>query len=579
MVAGAGGGGVTGLVRVAAAQLAAGDDLDVNLATCVAAIDRAAEGGAALVVLPEFCNHLSWYADAAHCWQVAVELDGPWLGAIAARARRHRLLVVVNATVRRDGGACTGTSLLYGPDGALCGASDKQVLIGHENDFLRPASAPAPVIETAIGRLGLYACMDGVIAETPRALALRGAELLCNSLNSFALDEASLHVPVRAAENRVFVIAANKVGPLIPPALLAPVSAATAIPVEFLHGAGESQIVGPDGVARVRAGRCEPEVVFADVEPTRARVKRRPDGTDVFAARRPGLYRALAADPSTPAGATASGGASADRLLVAAVVIEAGGAAAVTEAAARVRELTEAGARLVVLPELCGGVGAEATAVIAALSAACAPGAHVVTSVVEARGDRLHHVGVAIDRGGVVLRQPQLHAVDRHAWAVVDAVAMAAPIAVLDLPWGRLAIVVGDDAIYPEVFRLAALAGAAVVAVPSALCEPWEAELGLVERAAENRVNLVAAAGAGPGPRALIATLPDDFTIMTAWRERRFDGLLSHPSVATGRVGVLRGAVHPAAAANKVVSHRTDLLAGRPWRLIDGFFEEVPGVD
>src|SRR5437868_976030 len=80
-----------------------------------------------------------------------------------------------------------------------------------------------------------------------RALALRGAQILCNSLNSFALDEGSLHIPVRAAENRVFVVAANKIGALIPEALLEPVSAQTGIPVRFLSGAGDSQIVAPDG--------------------------------------------------------------------------------------------------------------------------------------------------------------------------------------------------------------------------------------------------------------------------------------------------------------------------------------------
>ena len=42
--------------------------------------------------------------------------------------------------------------------------------------------------------------------ETPRGLAVRGAQLLINSLNSFAFDEASLHIPVRAPENKVFVI-------------------------------------------------------------------------------------------------------------------------------------------------------------------------------------------------------------------------------------------------------------------------------------------------------------------------------------------------------------------------------------
>ena len=91
------------------------------------------------MVLPEFCNHLSWYQDKAHCWSVSVELEGDWLGALSAKAREHSLYLVVNATVRRGPDTVTGTSLLYDPNGVLLAESDKQVLMGHENDFLQPA--------------------------------------------------------------------------------------------------------------------------------------------------------------------------------------------------------------------------------------------------------------------------------------------------------------------------------------------------------------------------------------------------------------------------------------------------------
>ena len=121
---------------------------------------------------------------------------------------------------QRDEGVATGTSLLYGPDGELLTASDKQMLMGHEHNFLQRAQAPGAVTTTAIGRIGLYTGTDGLVCETTRSLALRGAQLLCNSLSSAARCDNELHIPVRAAENRVFVIAANKVGPLVPRALL-----------------------------------------------------------------------------------------------------------------------------------------------------------------------------------------------------------------------------------------------------------------------------------------------------------------------------------------------------------------------
>lgn len=169
-------------IRVAAAQFAIGTDLDANLDTCIRYIRQAAEVNPQLIVLPEFCNHLSWYDDQAHCDAVSLTLDSSWLGRIAETVRDVGAHVVINVTLRRPEGYCTGTSLLYSPAGELLAQNDKQVLIGHENDFLRRAPKPGPIVETPLGRLGLYACMDGVIGETPRCLALRGAQVLCNSL-------------------------------------------------------------------------------------------------------------------------------------------------------------------------------------------------------------------------------------------------------------------------------------------------------------------------------------------------------------------------------------------------------------
>lgn len=91
-------------------------------------------------------------------------------------------------------------------------------------------------------------------------------------------------------------------------------------------------------------------------------------------------------------------------------------------------------------------------------------------------------------------RQVQLHRTGRHPWAT----ALGTGLEIFELPWGRLAIVVGDDAIFPETFRLAALADADVVAVPFTPSETWELRLGLLERAAENRLNVVAAGHADP---------------------------------------------------------------------------------
>ena len=131
-------------------------------------------------------------------------------------------------------------------------------------------------------------------------------------------------------------------------------------------------------------------------------------------------------------------------------------------------------------------------------------------------------------------------------------------------------MVVGDDALYPETFRLAALAGAEVVAAPIHVIEAWEVETGLPERAAENRLSLVYATRTEVGTSAILG-LPTDFTLMTPWESRLFDGNISTPLTvqALPNPGLTIGNVHPAAATNKMVSANTNVLDGRPWHLAE----------
>ncbi len=552
------------VLRVGAGQFCAGTDVDANLASCLRLIDDAAARHIKVFVLPEFANHAAWYDDADHAWRVAVTPDGPFATAVAERAKRHDMYVQLNVSVRIDdtvGGPLTTSNLLFGPDGILVGRSDKSVLMGNENTYFTRATKPNPILQLPIGPVGLYACMEGVITEPARALAVQGAQLLLNSLNSFATDEASLHIPVRAAENGVWVVAANKVGPIVPVEKLESVAAMLKVPPSGLHGGGESQIVAPDGTVVAKASLTDEEIVFADIVVADAVGARlRPDGTDRLGMRRPALYARLG---ELPEHRTAVVGG--DATLVAAVAIPTGAQPA--HVANAVAAAVTEGARLVVLPELCGLVeqedagGLDGAGLITAISRACGA-AHVVTSLPMDGA----HVGVVIDNSGVVHRQPQLHLSERHrAWHTT----LGDRVEVVDLPWGRLAVIVGDDLIVPETARLAALAGCHIIAAPISIAEPWEVSLGLVERSAENRVCLIAASATPGFDGGMLTSIPAGMTLWAEGRERPFDGSINVPdvvNVASGP-GVTTMPLQPVNAANKVLSRNTDLLDGRPWQI------------
>lgn len=551
-------------IRAAAVQFAVTADVSENLRTCIRMIDEAAKHKPDVMVLPEFVNHIAWYENAEHCYRVAVSLDDEFIQGIANKAKEHACYIKINVTMKRpaeDGGVSnkvTGTNILFDREGNIVGVNDKQILMGNENNFLEKATEIAPILSTDIGDVGMYACMDGVIPEVARALAVRRPQILLNSLNSFAHDEASLHIPVRAAENKVYVVAANKVGSLVPEEMRVSVAAKLKIDPSFLEGAGESQIVAPDGTVLAKAPKKGEAVVFADIEVELANNKLRPDGTDIFTSRRPELYKPIGAEPKDNKKKVG-----AENLLAGVIQVTSQGKEAIDEAKKYIVEAESNQVKLIVLPELFhlsspypspkGRGDTDAMEMIRELQSVMKD-SFVVTSIVEDN----QHVGVMFDKNKILLKQPQLHYSERHAWAK-----LGNELNIFDADFGRVAIIVGNDAIYPETFRLAALQDVDVVCVPTMILEKWETEFGFKERAAENRMNVIVASKKDSG----IYAITEDFTLWTEWKNRPFDGNINVPIVTMAHDGLTTAMIHPAASVNKMVSHRTDVLNGRPWKL------------
>ena len=528
---------MTDQVRVAAVQFATGNDLDENLATCLRMLDAVADEGADLVVMPEFCNHISVYENREHCRSVAVTLDGPWLGALAERSAAHGVYTSLTVTVPRGPDRVTATNVLIDPRGRVAATADKQMLMGNERAHLSAGAEVSPVADTEFGPVGLYSCMDGVTFEVPRTFAVRGTRLMLNSLNSFALDEARLHIPVRAAENGVYVAAANKVGPLLPADQVPAFSQALGVPSEALNGAGESQVVAPDGTVMAKAPRHGEAVIVADidlslVEPDRLR------------RRRPEVYGPLAQSHTAHPAID----------VVSEVVV-----GCVPGARSRpelIGQAISSGASLVVLPELTSPPPKIPSGVL------------VVTTVL--RDDQ--HLGQVWSAEGVVHEQAQIHHSDR----IPNATRLGRSVSVHPTPFGQLALVVGEDHRYPEIFRLAAIAGAHLVAVCWQTEHRWECDLALIERAAENRICLAACSPLGR----LAATMLVDPPADSLWNPNRsspFDGTINTP--ISQRVEpddeLLIGKLHPRRALNREVSKDTDLVGGRPWKAAAALVEPM----
>jgi predicted amidohydrolase len=270
-------------MKVAAAQLSAVlGDVPENLRRAGAALERAAAEGSSLVVLPE-CYLTGYVFDSAGGVRaVAIEIDGPEIREVVAVCARLGIHCAVGFLEKAEGGLFNA-AVLIGP-GGLIGRYRKAHLpfLGADR-FVQPGNLPdLPVFETPLGTIGIAICYDLRFPEFLRALALRGADLVamptCWPSRSRML--ADHFMPVRAAENRVFIVAADR--------------GDSENGVTFL---GRSQIVDPAGVVLAETGTGE-ALITATVDLQQARNKRIvfEPGTfelSLFEDRRPDLYGAL----------------------------------------------------------------------------------------------------------------------------------------------------------------------------------------------------------------------------------------------------------------------------------------------
>lgn len=470
------------MIRVAALQFAAEADANANLAAILARIEAAVrEQGARLLVLPEFSNHPPLLEAEGDARATAATLDGPFLHALREACGQHALHLVVGVSLLAEQDLVTSSALLIGPAGELLGRADRQVLSPELARHYAPGTRAAEVVDTPLGRLGMCVGRDMAGMETGRLLALSGAQLLCACFGPESARDISLHVAARAAENRLFVVAAS------PPAVRAPDPSAQAQDC--------SQIVAPDGTAQAVATPYEACSVVAEVDPPEADHKLRVDGTHVLALRRPELYRPLLFQPRFEQHGPF------ESIEVALLSnVDAGSVeGAIESAACFVRDLAAQGATLIGLPELfCferGVIEDPADAArwfvpaVRRLAEACAGHpTHVVTSLVEETDGVFRHMGLVIGHAGLVMRAPQLHVPARHGWA-----AAAGRLQVVPLPWGKLGVLVGEDVIVPEAARALALLGADVLMVPGAAGEPWETAVGSSALAVENELGVAVA--------------------------------------------------------------------------------------
>nr|WP_322596486.1 nitrilase family protein [Acidovorax sp.] len=192
---------------------------DENLARSVALAERAAAGGAALVVLPELANTGYVFESRAEAFALAEPVpNGPSTQAWIEVARRWNTLIVAGIA-ERDGERLYNAAVVVGPEGWL-GTYRKLHLWGNEHLFFEAGDKGLPLFHTPWGRLGVVICYDGWFPEVYRLLAMQGADVVamptnwvpmpgqppCSPAMANTLAMASAH------SNALNIVCANRTG-------------------------------------------------------------------------------------------------------------------------------------------------------------------------------------------------------------------------------------------------------------------------------------------------------------------------------------------------------------------------------
>lgn len=441
-----------------------GDD-DANLPPLNALVEEALEAGADIVVTPELATTGFSITREEVVADLGFTFPYPELDTIRDLADDHDAYVFVGIAEVTPEGGVYNTVVVFGPEGYLTKQQKRGLSGWHDRGIV-----PFEVIPTPYGDLGTMICSDVYLPDWLRILTLKGADIALLPANWWGRSGQEEIWQTRARENGVWFLTANRWG--------REVDERFGFPFVYEMNDAPSAAISPDGEIRL-IHRAEDDAVPAnkilyktvDVPAFRIGNDLNPVYTVNF--REPGAYQAIAnlyyrpdlgnqpAPGLPPAGITR----------LAAMAYTPGLFPAANLATIEQTWATSgAEADVLVLP----GIGLSAVPVNASNPAWASawPWSELqdfvedeglqllVTSVFELRGFGIRESVLALRPG-----QPPVLARQIHDSLLGSG--SGNPPLLLDLPNARVGLVLGRDALFPEISTHLAKSGADIFLIPS----------------------------------------------------------------------------------------------------------------
>jgi len=250
-------------------------------------IDKAADTHPQLMVLPE-CVYPAYYISPLivknpfEFQRSTIEL----ITEVKARAKLYKCYIAIGM-VEADtaNNILYNSALLINPEGREVGHVRKSFLWHFDSHWFAEGDQ-YPVFETEFGKVGIFICADGRLPEIVRCLSLQGADILLDLTNwvtsgfekeNLTNPQVEYMIPTRALENRVWIIAANKVG----------------LEAKTILYCGKSAVFTPDSEIAKIASSYNEEILFYEIPLEKAMDKSIDDQINIINDRRPELYSEL----------------------------------------------------------------------------------------------------------------------------------------------------------------------------------------------------------------------------------------------------------------------------------------------
>lgn len=258
-------------------------DIERNLS---AMIDRLAESrrhGAELTIFPECAATGYCFDSLEEARQYAESIPGGVTEKMTAACREQGGYAVFGMIEATADGGVFNAAVLVGPEGVLGSYRKIHLPFLGLDQFSTYGDRPFAVSPAGEVNVGLNICYDSAFPESSRDMSIQGADLIALPTNwpPGAENVAAYAINTRAMENGVYYAAVNRVG--------------HERGYDFI---GKSIICGPTGDTLAQADHREEEILYAEIDPAKARMKRviRIPGKhsiDRLADRRPEMYSRL----------------------------------------------------------------------------------------------------------------------------------------------------------------------------------------------------------------------------------------------------------------------------------------------